>query len=136
MGDRMEALEDEVLLRPTADSLRSVYRAKHEFMTLRRAVWPQREAINAIIRDENAFIGDTARVYLRDTYDHCVQVIDILASHPSQLRSAVSIVVYSRRTGSHQADLALSLPLMECKIAQRSLKLNERPPDKVGSQAA
>jgi magnesium transporter len=76
MGDFLETLEEEVVHRPTRESLQKVYQAKRELLTLRRAVWPQREAINTLIRDDNDFVSDAVRVYLRDTYDHCVQLID------------------------------------------------------------
>jgi magnesium transporter len=53
-----------------------VYRAKRELLTLRRSIWPQREVIKSLVHDENDFVCDATRVFLRDTYDHCVQLID------------------------------------------------------------
>jgi len=76
IGDYLEILEEEVVERPTSDSLQKIYQIKRELLTLRRAIWPQRESINSLLRDENKFISDSVRVYLRDTYDHCVQLID------------------------------------------------------------
>jgi magnesium transporter len=76
MGELMEELEDEVVSDPRPRSLRKIHDVRRELLTLRRSIWPQREMINALIRDENAFIGETTRLHLRDTYDHCVQIID------------------------------------------------------------
>ena len=50
-GERIEALEDEVVLNPTNQTLEKIYQIKRELLALRRAIWPQRDAINALIRD-------------------------------------------------------------------------------------
>jgi len=46
---------------------------KGQLLTLRRAITPQREAVNTVIRDDNELVSQTVRVFLRDTYDHIVQ---------------------------------------------------------------
>ncbi len=71
LGDHLEHLETVVMESPTTDALRQLNRTKNLLVNLRRAVWPQREAVNSLIREENPLIGDDVRVYLRDTYDHC-----------------------------------------------------------------
>ncbi len=73
LGDRIEELEELVLNQASPETLRDLTMIKGLLLRLRRAVVPQRDAINAIIRDECEFVGDTVRVYLRDTYDHIVQ---------------------------------------------------------------
>jgi magnesium transporter len=78
IGERIERLEDEVVQRPTPATLRSVYNIKRELLSVRRCIWPQRDAINALMRDESGHIGSGVRVYLRDCYDHTVQLIDFV----------------------------------------------------------
>jgi len=63
---------------PSNNSLRELNRTKNMLVNLRRAVWPQREAVNSLIRDENRLITDEVRVFLRDTYDHCVQTAEVI----------------------------------------------------------
>lgn len=73
MGDRIERLEERVLAEASPDTLRKLNVIKGQLLILRRAVAPQREAVNALIRDDNELVSETVRLYLRDTYDHIVQ---------------------------------------------------------------
>jgi magnesium transporter len=63
---------------PTNEVLRDLNRTKNMLVNLRRAVWPQREAVNSLIRDENPLVTDEVRVFLRDTYDHSVQTAEVI----------------------------------------------------------
>jgi magnesium transporter len=80
-GERLEDLEDEVIVNPTNQTLTKIYQIKRELLALRRAIWPQRDAINSLLRDENALIGSEVRIYLRDCYDHTVQIIDMVETY-------------------------------------------------------
>jgi magnesium transporter len=77
-GERIEALEGEVLEQPTPSTVRQVHQMKRELLALRRAIWPKRDAINLLLRDENGRISDETRIHLRDCYDHTIQIIDML----------------------------------------------------------
>lgn len=80
-GERLEVLEDQVIAQPDAQMIASIHTAKRELLVLRKAVWPQREAINALLREEQELITDPTRVYLRDCYDHVIQIIDVLETY-------------------------------------------------------
>ncbi len=80
-GERIEDLEEEVIVNPTRKTLQKIYRIRRELLQLRRAIWPQRSAINALIRDSNELIGEEVRIYLRDCYDHAVQVMDMVETY-------------------------------------------------------
>jgi len=80
-GERIEELEDEVVMNPNRQTLAKIYQIRRELLTLRRAIWPQRDAINSLIRDGNNLISPEVRVYLRDCYDHTVQVMDMVESY-------------------------------------------------------
>ena len=80
-ADRLEELEDEVLVNPSHETLSRIHEIKHELRTFRRVVWPQREAINALIRETSPLILEDTRVYMRDCYDHTMQVIDLLETY-------------------------------------------------------
>lgn len=77
LGDRLEQLEELTLNRARKSVLRQIYDTKRQLLSVRRAVWPQREAVNTLIRDESPLVTPQVRVYLRDCYDHAVQVIDV-----------------------------------------------------------
>lgn len=80
-GERIEVLEDEVVLNPTPQTLAKIYQIKRELLALRRAIWPQRDAINSLLRDENPLVSAEVRIYLKDCYDHTVQIIDMLETY-------------------------------------------------------
>ncbi|MEG4589484.1 magnesium/cobalt transporter CorA [Microcoleus sp. MOSTC5] len=80
-GERIEELEDEVVVNPTRRTLEKIYKIRRELLTLRRAIWPQRDAINVLIRDSSDLISPEVRIYLRDCYDHTVQVMDMVETY-------------------------------------------------------
>jgi len=80
-SEEIEALEDEVVANPSYQTLKKIYRVKRELLTLRRVIWPQRDAINILIRDGSELISDNVRVYLRDSYDHTIQVLDMVETY-------------------------------------------------------
>ncbi len=81
LGDRLEALEDEIMTDAGPRTLHTLSRVKNLLLLLRRGIWPQRDAVNTLIRDPSRFIGDEVRVYLRDTHDHCVQTAEVVESY-------------------------------------------------------
>jgi len=80
-GERLDALEDEVVTRPSRATIAWAHQVKRDLRTLRRAIWPLRETLNALARDHNDLIDNETRVYLRDCYDHTVQIIDIVETY-------------------------------------------------------
>jgi magnesium transporter len=76
VSDRIEVLEDEVLANPDPQIVERIHLLKREMLLLRRAIWPLREVVSQLTRDPLPFITDETRVFLRDVYDHTVQVID------------------------------------------------------------
>ncbi|MBU2591163.1 MAG: magnesium/cobalt transporter CorA [Nitrospinota bacterium] len=83
---RIEALEDELLDNPTHETLHNLHKLKGRMSSLRRSVWPFRETIVNIGRLESPFIKESTAPYLRDLYDHIIQVIDSIES----LRETIS----------------------------------------------
>lgn len=81
LGERLEELEELVLRDPRRETLTLIFRAKRDLMGLRRAVWPQREAINALLRDQHALISEAVRPYLRDAHDHLAHIVDVTETY-------------------------------------------------------
>jgi len=81
IGDVLEHNENEILLGPKPSHLTTLQQLKRVLINIRRAVWPVREMINSLIRDDNPFISEYTSVYLRDCYDHAVHVIDMVESY-------------------------------------------------------
>ena len=86
MGEKIETLQESVLSEPDPSNLREIQEMRREMAFLRRSIWPLREAISAIQRTESPLIGETVGPYLRDVYDHTIQVIETVET----LRDAVS----------------------------------------------
>jgi magnesium transporter len=80
-GERIDELEDEVVTNPTRTTVEKIYKIRRELLTLRRAIWPQRDAINSLIRDGSELISPDVRIYLRDCYDHAVQIMDMVETY-------------------------------------------------------
>jgi len=80
-GERIDELEDEVVTNPSKKTLEKIYRLRRELLALRRCIWPQRDAINTLIRDCSSLISDDVKIYLRDCYDHTVQVMDMVETY-------------------------------------------------------
>ncbi|MEL6248929.1 MAG: magnesium/cobalt transporter CorA [Cyanobacteria bacterium J06627_15] len=80
-GEHIEDLEDEVIFRPTRQTVQKIYQVRRDLMTLRRSIWPQRNAINGLMREDCSLISPEVRVYLHDCYDHAVQVLDIVETY-------------------------------------------------------
>ena len=95
VGDDSESLEDILLHKPTNIELHSIHQLKHVSIELRRAVWPLREVINNLTRNENDFFKPTNMPYLRDVYDHTVNFIESLESIRDSLSGMMDIYMAS-----------------------------------------
>lgn len=109
-GERIEELEEEVVTNPTRQTLEKIYRIRRELLALRRAIWPQRDAINALIRDGSDLISSDVRIYLRDCYDHSVQVMDLVETY-RELSSGL-MDVYLSSVGNRMNEIMKFLTVM------------------------
>ncbi|HLO85488.1 MAG TPA: magnesium/cobalt transporter CorA [Nostocaceae cyanobacterium] len=109
-GERIQELEEEVIFKPTQQTLQEIYRIRRELLQLRRAIWPQRDAINLLIRDGSVLISEEVRIYLRDCYDHAVQVIDMVETY-RELGSGL-MDVYMSAVGNKMNEIMKLLTLV------------------------
>jgi len=75
-GDNLEALEEELLLRPSAEAFAHVNNLRRDIRHVRRAVWPLREVMAKLEQPDTAFVGEEAATYMRDAHSHALQVIE------------------------------------------------------------
>jgi magnesium transporter len=80
LGDKIERLEEQLLEEPTPRILEDIHHLKREMIFFRKQVWPLREVINSLIKDPSELIQETTHIFLRDVYDHTIQVIDTIES--------------------------------------------------------
>jgi magnesium transporter len=77
-GEKLDDLDDAIADHPTRDMMVRLHDMRSHLLILRRAVWPLREALGALAREPNRLVSDDTRVFLRDCYDHTVQIIDLI----------------------------------------------------------
>ena len=80
MAERMQTLEEEVIAGPPDGVLLRMQRLRHELLALRRAVWPMREEVGALQREEGGLVAAETKVFLRDVYDHAIQALELVES--------------------------------------------------------
>jgi len=78
ISDRLEALEGPVLERPTPETLRAVHAIKRELALFRRVIWPTRQMLEALRRDEADVLDESTRTFMRDVHDHAAQLLSIV----------------------------------------------------------
>ncbi len=94
-GEWMEGVERQALSDPGEETIEEIHVLKRDFLTLRRALWPLREAITSMQRTEGSqIIKSETRTFLRDAYDHVVRVMDMVETY-RELSSSVADVYYS-----------------------------------------
>jgi len=95
IGERIEDIEDELVKNPTPEVLHTIHRLKRELIFLRKSVWPLREVISRLERWESPLIDKSIDIYLRDVYDHTIQVIDALETFRDMLSGMLDIYLSS-----------------------------------------
>ncbi len=95
LGEKIEDIENELVMNPTPANLQIIHRLKREMIFLRKSVWPLREVISRLERGESSLIGKDIVVYLRDVYDHTIQVIDAVETFRDMLSGMLDIYLSS-----------------------------------------
>ncbi|NLW05354.1 MAG: magnesium/cobalt transporter CorA [Pseudomonadaceae bacterium] len=80
VNETIEAMEERVIDKPDPIDLQSIHALRRDLIFFRKSVWSLRDGINSLIRDDSPLITPEIKVYLRDVYDHLVQVIDSVES--------------------------------------------------------
>jgi len=81
LGEALEEIEDEVLERPQTSCIAKLHAHKRTLTQLRRFVWPERDVCNALLHDESGIVSPQTKIFLRDAYDHTVQIMDLIESY-------------------------------------------------------
>jgi magnesium transporter len=81
IGDHLDDLDDPVEADKTNAAFAELHFVRRELLMLRRAIWPLRDAIIELRSEVTPYVSDSTRVYLRDCYDHAIQLIDLLESY-------------------------------------------------------
>ena len=109
-GEHLEELESSVVANAASNMLDKINRVKRSLLVLRRGIWPQRDALNILIRDDCPFIKDETKVFLRDCHDHCTQVADVLETFRETAGALLS--TYLSALGNKQNEVMRILTIM------------------------
>ncbi len=95
IGDKIEVLQEEVLSKPDPATLQAIQKLKREMIFIRKSIWPLREIISGLLRSESTLIKGDILPYLRDVYDHTIQVIDTAETFRDMLSGMLDIYLSS-----------------------------------------
>lgn len=95
IGDQLDELEDELLATPTRSCLLKIQNTKRKLIVFRRSIFAERDKVNDMLRTNNDLISNNSKVYLRDTYDHTIQVMDLVESYKEITASMMDIYLSS-----------------------------------------
>ena len=94
-GEKIDFIEEELVTAPTPTTLQTIHDLKREIIILRKSVWPLREVINNLERGESQLIQKSTGIYLKDVYDHTIQVIDTIETYKEMLSGMLDIYLSS-----------------------------------------
>jgi magnesium transporter len=100
VGEEIEDIEERLVEQPSPELVSRIHSLRRQLIHLRRAIWPQRDGVNVLIRDESPFFSHEVRMFLRDTHDHAVQIADMLESYRDVAASLMELYLstLSQRT--------------------------------------
>jgi magnesium transporter len=80
LGEKIELLEENLLGDTQTENLQSIHHLKREMIFFRKQVWPIREILSTLMKEEGSLIQETTQIFIRDLYDHTIQVMDTIES--------------------------------------------------------
>lgn len=90
-GDKLDDLQEELLAAPTREALNRVLQIKRDLIVMRRSIWSERDKINDILRSNFAQVKDEIKIFYRDSYDHCIQIMDLVESYKEVTASLMDV---------------------------------------------
>jgi len=95
IGEKIESMQEDIIKNPNPQNLNHIYKLKRDMIYLRKSVWPLREVINGLLRGESKIIKKSTNIYLRDLYDHTIQVIDTVETFRDMISGMLDIYMSS-----------------------------------------
>jgi len=95
VADKIELLQEQVAADPSQEILQQIHELKREMIFFRKSVWPVRELVNSLLRSESPLMQKTTEIYLRDIYDHAVQIIDTMETYREMISGMLDVYLSS-----------------------------------------
>jgi magnesium transporter len=109
LGEKIEIEEEVLVNNPAQSALRTIQQLKRDMIFLRKSIWPLRETISALERSESQLIQDATGIYLKDIYDHAIQVIDTVEIYRDMLSGMIDIYLSSLSNRMNQVMKVLTI---------------------------
>jgi len=95
LGEKIEGMEEELVTKPTPETLQSIHTLKRELIFLRKSIWPLREVVKSLESGESVFVLESTGIYLRDVYDHTIQVVDTVETFRDMVSGILDVYLSS-----------------------------------------
>ncbi len=95
LGENIEEVEETMITDPKPETLHGIHSLKRKMISLRKSVWPLRDVLSALERSESPLIREPTRIYLKDVYDHTIQVIDTVETYRDVLSGMLDVYLSS-----------------------------------------
>ncbi|QDZ01274.2 magnesium/cobalt transporter CorA [Nitratireductor mangrovi] len=109
IGDELEELEDKITKDPHPEDVGRLHELKRELLVIKRALWPSREMLSAMSREELGLIPRDVGYFLRDTYDHAIQLIDIVETYRELATGLLDLYLSSVSTRMNEVMKVLTI---------------------------
>lgn len=109
ISDHIEQIEEQLMDDPTQHTLNQIYHIKREVLYLRKSIWPLRETVSKLDKSESSLIRDNTTPYLRDLYDHTIQVIDGVETNRDLLSGMLDLYLSSASNKMNQVMKVLTI---------------------------
>jgi magnesium transporter len=107
-GETLQDLENEILDNPASEIVGEIHLVKRDLLEIRRIIWPMRETVNVLFKDEGLIQRET-HIYLRDCYDHVIQIIDIVESYRDMASGLMELYLSSVSNNMNQVMKVLTI---------------------------
>jgi magnesium transporter len=91
LGDQLDIVEDRLYGNADKTIMYETQQLKRTLIVLRRSCWPERDKINDMLRTESPLINQEVKLFLKDAYDHCIQIMDLIESYKEITSSIMDI---------------------------------------------
>jgi len=91
IGEKIEEIDENLIDHSSPETLHQIHRLKADMIFLKKSIWPLRELISSLLREDTELITNTINIYLRDVYDHCIQVMDAIDSYRDIISGLIEI---------------------------------------------
>lgn len=109
MGEVLDEIEDNLMNTPNKSLLSHIYDLKRDIIFLRNSIWPLREIVSSLIKDEHALFNEKTTIYLRDVYDHTVQIMSIVETYRDILSGMLDIYLSSMSNRTNEVMKVLTV---------------------------